>query len=45
MSEETCAICGEPVPEGRMVCPKCESIINNSIKKEAQQYVELLFFT
>ena len=21
---ETCVICGEPIPEGRMVCPKCE---------------------
>ena len=23
-SMETCVICGEPIPEGRMVCPKCE---------------------
>lgn len=22
--EETCVICGAPIPEGRMVCPKCE---------------------
>lgn len=21
---ETCICCGEPIPEGRMVCPKCE---------------------
>ena len=21
---ETCVICGEPIPEGRMVCPMCE---------------------
>ena len=21
---DTCVCCGEPVPEGRMVCPSCE---------------------
>ena len=21
---ETCICCGEPIPEGRMVCPDCE---------------------
>lgn len=24
MNEETCVICGAPIPEGRMVCPNCE---------------------
>lgn len=24
MSEDRCVICGEIVPEGRQVCPKCE---------------------
>ena len=24
MNEEICICCGEPIPEGRMVCPKCE---------------------
>ncbi len=22
---ETCICCGEPIPEGRQVCPKCEA--------------------
>ena len=24
MNEETCIICGSPIPEGRQVCPQCE---------------------
>ena len=24
MNEETCICCGEPIPEGRQICPKCE---------------------
>ena len=24
MNEERCVMCGEPIPEGRMVCPQCE---------------------
>lgn len=24
MSDNTCVCCGEPIPEGRQVCPKCE---------------------
>lgn len=24
MNEETCICCGEPIPEGRQVCPSCE---------------------
>lgn len=23
-SEERCVMCGEIIPEGRMVCPRCE---------------------
>ena len=26
MNEERCIMCGEPIPEGRMVCPKCEDV-------------------
>ena len=26
MSEERCVMCGEVIPEGRMICPKCEDI-------------------
>ena len=25
--EERCVICGEIIPEGRMVCPACEAAI------------------
>ena len=28
MSEEKCVICGDVVPEGRQVCPKCASYKN-----------------
>ena len=28
LSVETCVICGEPVPEGMQVCPKCVSEMN-----------------
>ena len=24
MNEETCICCGQPIPEGRQICPKCE---------------------
>lgn len=24
MNENTCVCCGEPIPEGRQICPKCE---------------------
>ena len=26
MNEERCVICGACIPEGRMVCPKCEDV-------------------
>lgn len=26
MSVETCIICGEVIPEGRQICPRCEEI-------------------
>ena len=32
--EETCVICGEPVPEGRMVCPNCERKWKNEQKND-----------
>lgn len=32
--EDKCVMCGEYVPEGRMVCEKCESEINSREKKE-----------
>ncbi len=28
--EETCVICGAPVPEGRQVCPKCQKEIEEA---------------
>lgn len=24
MDENRCVCCGEPIPEGRMICPECE---------------------
>lgn len=32
--EDKCIMCGEYVPEGRMVCEKCESEINSREEKE-----------
>lgn len=29
MSTERCVSCGEPIPEGRQVCPMCEAMIND----------------
>ena len=26
MGEDRCVVCGELIPEGRMVCPICENI-------------------
>lgn len=26
MNEEKCVMCGESIPEGRMICPKCDEI-------------------
>ena len=26
LNEELCVMCGKPIPEGRMVCCKCESV-------------------
>lgn len=26
ISEERCVVCGEPIPEGRMICPACENM-------------------
>lgn len=30
MDEDRCIVCGEIIPEGRMVCPKCEYIGQSS---------------
>ena len=32
-NEETCVICGEPIPEGRMVCRNCERKWENESEK------------
>ena len=29
MTENTCVCCGEIIPEGRMVCPRCEKAVTN----------------
>lgn len=34
MKEERCVICGEIIPEGRMVCPKCEEPIEENATSE-----------
>ena len=34
MSEDTCAICGEHVPEGRQVCPNCEKLPSRTVVTE-----------
>ena len=26
ISEERCVMCGEPIPEGRMICHRCEDV-------------------
>lgn len=30
MNENKCTCCGEPIPEGRQVCPACEEKANNA---------------
>lgn len=47
MSEERCVICGDIVPEGRQVCPKCASDKNEDkdikrLKNKAKFYYELV---
>lgn len=32
---DTCVCCGEPVPEGRMVCPICEAAVYEKAEGEA----------
>ena len=34
MNEETCVICGAPIPEGRQVCYFCEHKINEAEEGE-----------
>ena len=37
---DRCVICGEYVPEGRMVCIKCENEINNPSTKKTKRYID-----
>lgn len=30
---ETCVMCGDPIPEGRQVCPKCERLAKSHLKE------------
>ena len=34
--EDTCAICGKIIPEGRQVCPVCESKHGEQSKNQEQ---------
>lgn len=48
-SEERCVMCGEIIPEGRMVCPCCERTVTEQAKTldcqsgKAQRRKALLF--
>lgn len=35
--EERCVICGEPIPEGRQVCPNCEKYWESISNKNAEE--------
>ena len=37
---DRCVICGEYVPEGRMVCIKCENEVNNPSAKKTRRYID-----
>lgn len=50
MAEDRCICCGAVIPEGRQVCPKCESmtveealkeIVENGIELGAGDYVDV----
>ena len=44
MSEaETCAFCGEPIPEGMQVCPTCESNVIKIIPRENTHHADNVF--
>ena len=38
---DVCVCCGTPVPEGRMICPKCESG-EQTPKEETEEFLEKL---
>ena len=40
-NEDTCPICGETIPEGRMICPQCEEKINESHKCHFPEGIEI----
>ncbi|MBP3392531.1 MAG: hypothetical protein J6L76_07080 [Clostridia bacterium] len=40
-STDVCVCCGNPVPEGRMVCPQCEQG-TSSCNKMSQDYLDVL---
>lgn len=35
-TEERCVMCGEIIPEGRQVCPRCEKLVDQN-KPEPQE--------
>lgn len=40
MSENRCVMCGDIIPEGRMVCPACENkVIDPKAWKEARKWM------
>lgn len=44
MSEERCLLCGEPIPEGRQICPRCEKQeIAAKPKKEKKKMLVYIF--
>ncbi len=38
--EERCVMCGEIIPEGRMVCLRCERAVTEQTKKQDCQSVK-----
>ena len=38
MTEDRCVVCGEMVPEGRMVCVNCENNFNISSNDAEKRY-------
>lgn len=41
INEDHCVICGDYVPEGRMVCPKCEAEANMKHYKQKKGKLEV----
>ena len=43
--ENTCLFCGEVIPEGRQVCPKCEELVdrwNSADRSQPIMFDEML---